>query len=110
MSRQRDELGIWLAALGFAAEVPFPGLSGTRRWRWDYAIDRRAEGGPAVAVEYQGVMHRQASHQSVTGAVRDHAKISEGQLCGYTVIQCNAKSVEDGTCLTYVERAMGRAA
>lgn len=103
MSAQRDALAFWLLRLGFVQEWPFGGISGRRKWRWDFA-----DPGPRrlIAVEYQGVMHRQASHLSVSGAVRDHQKVTEGQLCGWLVIQCNAKSVESGECLAWVERAI----
>ena len=106
MSRLRDELGLWLSSLGFAAEVPFPGLSGRRKWRWDWAKPA-PDGRPGgVAVEWQGIMGGGASHLSVTNAVRDHAKLTEAQLCGWLAIQCNAKNYESGECCRWVERAL----
>lgn len=99
MSAARDGLGAWLASLGFAAETPFRGLNGTRRFRWDWSRGR-------VAVEWQGIMGGGPSHLSLKGAARDHQKVSEGQLCGFIVIQCNAMNLDSGDCVRWVELAM----
>lgn len=122
MSRQRDELGRDLALLGFAAEVPFKGLSGTRRWRWDWAIDeRRCEDigldsllcrQVRLAVEYQGIIgaahgHGDVGHASIAGMLRDHEKASEGQLCGWIVLLVNAKTVDNGKAMEWVRTALG---
>lgn len=98
MSRARDQLGAYLGAMGFAAEVPFKGVAGTRRWRWDWARGR-------VAVEYHGIG---VGHQGIKGSWRDHRKVTEGQLCGWLVVQCNVESVDSGECLGWVEAAIGQ--
>jgi hypothetical protein len=97
MSRTRDAFLDWLVLVhGFALEVPFRGLSGKRRWRWDACKDQ-------VAVEYHG----QGAHTSyVAGTWRDQEKVTEGQLCGFVVLQCNAMTVREGTCHHWVERAL----
>ena len=92
----KDDLHLYLTSLGFRAEVPFKGLSGKRRWRWDWALG-------AVAVEYHGIG---VGHQSIRGSWRDHEKSTEGQLCGFTVIQCNVASVDDGRCHDWIAKAM----
>lgn len=83
---------------GFRAELPFGGLAGDRGWRWDYAIE-----GLRLAVEYMG---KGPGHQWNAGLDRDYQKITEGQLCGWTVVICNSESVNDGRCLGYVEAAL----
>lgn len=99
MSRVRDDLGADLAMLGFEVEVPFRGLSGRRRWRWDWARVERL-----VAVEYDGIG---VGHQSIGGTWRDAEKSNEGQLSGWLVIRCNAGTVEDGRCIEWVFLALG---
>jgi hypothetical protein len=99
VSKTRDGLLDDLAMLGFALEVPFRGLDGTRKWRWDAAKG-------AVAVEYHG----KGAHTSyIAGTWRDQEKVTEGQLCGFTVIQCNVASVNDGRCWTWIMKALGEA-
>lgn len=99
MSRIRDELGLWLEhELGMVAEVRFGGISGTRRWRWDWADEGRR-----VAVEYEG---RGVGHQSVGGLYRDAEKHSNAAVCGWRVIRCTAKSAADGECQRWVSAVM----
>lgn len=105
MSRSRAELGLWLESLGFAPEVRFRGLSGTRQFRWDWAHERMG-----IAVEYNGIMGRDPSHSSIAGILRDDEKTTEGQLCGFTVIRCNAKTVGDGRCQAWIEFAIAKSA
>lgn len=83
---------------GFATEVPFGGLSGRRRFRFDAAHEAAQ-----VAVDYQGIGrgHQWANEQAI-----DHEKATEAQLCGWTFILCDAQSVNNGRCLEYVERAL----
>lgn len=83
---------------GFALEVPFRALSGTRQFRWDAAHE-----GAGVAVEYSGFG---PGHQWNAGLERDQEKVTEGQLCGWTVIICNSRSVKDGRCLDWIETAL----
>lgn len=92
-------LELYLLGLGFQAEVPFRGLTGKRKWRWDWARDK-------VAVEYHGLG---GGHQSVRGTWRDHEKTTEGILCGYTVIQCNVDTVSKGRCYEWIDLAMEQA-
>ena len=74
---------------GFETEVPFGGLSGDRKYRWDAARGN-------VAVEYQG---QGFGHHTAKGMARDARKISEGQLAGLTVIVCTSETVDDGSCI-----------
>jgi hypothetical protein len=99
VSNTRDSL-LFLLKLekGFELEVPFRGLSGKRRFRWDAADAARK-----LAVEYQGIGrgHQWASAQAV-----DHEKLSEAALCGWRVIVCDAQSVNNGKCIEYIEAAL----
>ena len=96
----KEDLHLYLTSLGFQAEVPFKGLTGKRKFRWDFAKD-------SVAVEYHGVVRNgPGGHQSIAGTWRDHEKVTEGQLCGFTVIQCNVASVDDGRCFQWIDRAL----
>lgn len=84
-----------------AREVPFAGVSGRRRWRFDLAWP---EG--RIAVEYQGgITTGHVGHRGIAGMLRDHAKINEAQICGWLVLQANAKTVDDGTALKLIEWA-----
>ena len=93
---------------GFDAEVPFYGLDEWKRhakskakqtpFRWDAG---RAD--CHHAVEYQG---EGAGHSWGRGMTRDASKLTEGQLAGWTIILCTARTVDDGSCLSYIERAL----
>lgn len=94
-----DDFTLWLGLRGFVAEVPFPGLSGKRRYRWDYARPDLK-----LAIEYDG---RGVGHQGIAGAWRDAEKSNEAALCGWTLIRCNAATVTDGRCQAWIETALG---
>lgn len=98
-SEARDTLLTLLVhRYGFALEVPFRALSGTRNFRWDAAHEDAG-----VAVEYSGFG---PGHQWNAGLERDQEKVTEGQLCGWTVVICNSRSVNDGRCLGWIETAL----
>jgi hypothetical protein len=99
VSRTRESLLTWLDALGFVREVPFKGISGKRRFRFDAALTD----GRMVAVDYQGIG---AGHQWHKEQASDHEKINEAQLLGWIFVLCDAQSVNSGRCLEYVERAL----
>ncbi len=95
-----DELLMYLVhAYGFVTEDPFAGIDGDRRWRWDACL---LGGDGGVAVEYQG---KGPGHEW-SGADNQWRKITEGQLCGITVVLCGSEMVNDGRCIEYVELAM----
>lgn len=81
---------------GFETEVPFVGLAGDRAWKWDAAHPC------GVAVEYQG----QGPGHGWAGMHRDARKITEGQLMGLTVIVCTSETVDDGSCIAWIEAAL----
>lgn len=102
-----DDFTLWLGLLGFAPEIPFGGVSGKRRWRWDFArSDVR------VAVEYDGTGRGKGAeaarggHETRRGLVNDAEKSVEGQLCGWLVIRCHAPTIGDGRCHGWIESAL----
>jgi hypothetical protein len=100
MSKTRDDLLMVLQhAYGMELEVPFKGISGTRRYRFD-AADRERR----VAVEYQGIGR---GHQWASEQAKDWEKLNEATLCGWTVILCSAEMVNNGRCREYIDRALG---
>lgn len=107
--RARDYVGVLLGQLDAAGlpapkrEVPFPGLCGTRKWRFDLAWPNAR-----VAVEYQGgVFHRAASHSSIGGLLRDYEKFTEASISGWTLILVTARDVRSGRAAAWIERAVG---
>lgn len=98
MSDTRERLLTWLDQLGFAREVPFRGLNGKRRFRFDAAHE-----GKRVAIDYQGIGRGHRWHEQ---QATDHEKASEAALCGWTLLLCDAISVNNGRCLQYIEKAL----
>lgn len=73
----------------------------TRGWRFDAAWPERK-----IAIEYQGgVFHRDPSHSSIGGIVRDYEKFTEASLAGWTLILCTAQTVRSGAALAWLLRA-----
>lgn len=100
MSATRDGLLTVLKHVhGFELEVPFRGLSGRRRFRFDAALTD----GRKLALEYMGIGR---GHQWHNEQAMDHEKLTEAQLCGWRVIVCDAVSVNNGRCLAFVETAL----
>jgi len=92
-----------------AADLPDPAREVTfheaRKWRFDFLFTDYA-----VAVEYDGgVFDGDPSHSSISGILRDIEKINEAQLAGFTVIRVTAQTVENGTALRYIKRAISKA-
>jgi hypothetical protein len=101
LSATRDRLLTYLVhAHGFVLEVPFKGLNGKRRFRFDAAKEERL-----VAVDYMGIG---AGHQWAKAQATDHEKASEAALCGWTFILCDAQSTNSGKCMEYVETALAK--
>lgn len=96
-----ERLLLWLEReRGFAREVRFRGLSGTRRFRFDAARED-----VKVAVDYHG-WGTGAAHQARGKQAGDHEKSNEAVLCGWTYLICDAVSVGSGKCMDYVDQAL----
>ena len=55
----------------------------------------------AVASDVKSVVN-----QSVCGTWMDAEKINEAQPCGWMLIRCNTKTVENGKCIQWIENAL----
>lgn len=96
----KHTLGLWLCGLGFEPEYQFRGLSGKRRFRFDWA-----DAASRVAVEYDG---RGVGHQSVSGTWADSEKSNEAQLCSWVLIRCNVETTRNGKCQSWIEAALAQ--
>jgi len=73
-----------------------------RKWRFDLALVPEK-----VAVEYEGgVFDAVGGHSSISGILRDIEKYTEAALAGWLVIRTTAHTVQNGTALRYVKRAV----
>lgn len=104
-SPARERLLRELDALGFVREVPFRGLSGKRRFRFDAALLDGDGERIVIGVDYHG-FGASGAHQYRGKQAGDHEKVSEAALCGLTYIVCDAISVGSGKCQAYVKQAM----
>jgi hypothetical protein len=99
MSSTRDDFLEWCVYVHHALlEVPFKGLSGKRKFKFDAAWP-----GLMLAVDYQGIG---AGHQWAKEQATDHEKINEAQLTGWMFLLVSAESVNSGKAYTYVEQAL----
>ena len=76
-----------------------------RKWRFDWCW-------PAgkIAIEYDGIMFRNASHSSMSGILRDSEKANEAQRLGWRIFRANAKSVDDGTFYALIDSVLAQEA
>lgn len=103
-SRSLKQLTTWLVAgHGFDAEVAFRGLSGRRRFRFDFGLpDLR------IGVDYHGHGESDAAHNWRASKATDYEKVSEASLCGWVYVICDATSVQNGRCGHYIDEALRR--
>lgn len=112
MARRRwkdtwDDFELWMGLHGFSREVRFRGATGKRQYRWDFAREDMQ-----IAVEYDGLGRgkedsgERGGHETRSGLMRDAAKSNEAQLLGWKVIRCHAPTIEDGSCMVWVEDAL----
>jgi hypothetical protein len=85
-------------------EEPFKGLSGKRKWAFDYYWDLSPS---PLAVEYQGGTDQNLpSHGTRKNRLRDQQKLSEATAMGIRVLQVNRVTVESGEALDWIERCI----
>lgn len=82
---------------GFQAQVGglVPGRKITVDWHRD-----------GIVVEYDGIMHDGPTHLSRGEIMRDQERATLLQLNGCLVIRCNAATVTDGRCQSWIETAL----
>lgn len=75
----------------------------SRQWRFDYALPSLR-----IAIEYQGgiFMKTKSGHTNVRGQTRDWEKMNEAQIRGWLILSCNPKTIDDGSFLGQLDRAI----
>lgn len=71
-----------------------------RKWRWDYAWPMNC-----IAWEIHGKVWNGGRHTRGKGFTGDRAKMNEGQLSGWLVIETTTQQVEDGDAAEWLLRA-----
>lgn len=74
----------------------------SRNWRFDWAlVDLK------IGIEYQGGMLMvKSGHSSIMGQSRDWEKFNEAQIRGWIVICVNPKTIDNGTAIEQLIRAI----
>ena len=87
----------------FEKEVPFGGLSGKRKWRFDFAHQETK-----VAVEVQGglMLKGSRSHGSPEGAAKDYEKLAQAEIAGWIVIPVTPGMVKNGDAVRLIRTAL----
>ncbi len=80
-------------------EYPFPGISGTKRYRFDLAWPEER-----IAVEIDGAIWRQGRHTRGAGYINDRIKDCEATVLGWRVLRVTAEMVDSGDAVAYLER------
>lgn len=74
----------------------------SRNWRFDYAFITEK-----VAIEYMGgLFMKKGGHTNVTGQTRDWEKLNEAQIRGWLVICVNPKTIDSGSAIDQIIRAL----
>lgn len=100
-------LGLPLPSHGakeYGCQYPEHQFHDTRKWRFDFAYPLLK-----IAIEYNGIFGGEgedASHKAVAGLLRDMEKFTEASLHGWTLIIINAKTVQSGQAVAWVETAL----
>jgi very-short-patch-repair endonuclease len=97
------------AGIPFEAEYRF---HPRRRWRADFAIEvRRAVSDVALAapllIEIDGGAFIGGRHSRGQGVANDAEKQSAAAILGYRVIRATPAQVADGSCLSWIQQALG---
>lgn len=111
MTKAKETLETWLIYGNLGTWIAEFRFHPTRRWRFDWAnVEAK------VAVEYDGLTGATAfnrkgdessvGHVSVSGVMRDAAKINEAQLLGWICIRVNAKTIGTGEAFAWIEQAV----
>lgn len=105
--RDAGFLGLPLPSHGakeYGCQYPEFQFHDVRKWRFDFAYPILK-----IAIEYNGIFGGEgedASHKAVAGLLRDMEKFTEASLLGWTLIIINAKTVQSGQAVTWLETAI----
>ena len=83
------------------AEYRFTGLSGTRKWLFDFAWPDHG-----VVFEIEGGTWVQGRHSQGKGFHDDCEKYNEAALCGWKLIRADSTMVMDDSFLVFLELAL----
>jgi very-short-patch-repair endonuclease len=98
------------AGIPFEAEFRF---HPRRRWRADFAIDHKVLQGAwpvylgKILVEIDGGAFIGGRHSRGQGVANDAEKQSAAAILGYRVIRATPAQVADGSCLSWIQQALG---
>lgn len=87
------------ARIPFEEEYAFHPI---RKWRADFRVP------PNIVVEVEGGIGQagRSRHSSYDGFKKDCEKYAEAAILGYRVIRSTTEQVEDGSCLSWIRRAL----
>jgi|SRR5579871_628319 len=97
------KLAVIFAACGIPephAEYLFTGLSGKRKWRFDFAWPEQR-----IAFEREGATWTGGRHVRGKGYANDCQKYSEAAICGWVVIRATADMIRSGEALALLGSA-----
>lgn len=108
MARKESSLERALAAQIRAAGIPPPErevvFAPPRRWRADFAWPAHR-----VIVEVEGGIWSRGRHVSPDGFLRDVEKYNAATELGWRVYRVHAGSINDGSAIALIQRALGAA-
>lgn len=84
-------------------EYPFKGLSGDRRYRFDFAFPTEK-----VAVEVQGGIWSGGRHTRGKGFEEERSKSAQAQILGWKYIEVTPSMIRSGEAVDLIEQALGR--
>jgi hypothetical protein len=104
----KDALGLYLRHKGVGQIWEEHLFHPTRTWRADWYLPEQE---PPVIVEYDGLVGGKAyggnvGHASITGILRDSEKLNEATALGIRCFRANAKSIQDGSFFTLLDRVL----
>jgi hypothetical protein len=94
------------AGIPFEAEFRF---HPRRRWRADFAVHLDCQGCPIILIEIDGGAFIGGRHSRGQGVANDCEKTSAAAILGYRCIRATPAQVADGSCLSWIQQALGLA-
>jgi hypothetical protein len=103
MSELEESLASQIKAINLPVperEYRFQGISGKRKWRFDFAWLC-----PGIAMEVEGGVWSGGRHTTAQGFTKDAEKYNEAAICDWLVLRVTGDMVKDGSALGYLEQA-----